>query len=210
MAAAPPPGADLDQLRLAAKGCTACPLWEPATQTVFGEGAAPAPLVLVGEQPGDKEDKEGRPFVGPAGGILDDALAAAGIDRSTIYTTNAVKHFKYRPAGKRRLHQNPAAREVAACRPWLDAELAVVRPEVVVLLGATAGKAILGSAFRVTRDRGRFLDWPDGGPGTRPGKLLATIHPSAVLRAPDAEARAVAFDGLVADLRVAAAGLGQT
>ncbi len=208
VAAEPPPGADLDQLRRAAAGCTACPLWEPATQTVFGEGAAPAPLVLVGEQPGDKEDKEGRPFVGPAGGILDDALAAAGIDRSAAYTTNAVKHFKYRPAGKRRLHQNPAAREVAACRPWLDAELALVRPDVVVLLGATAGKAILGSAFRVTRDRGRFLDWPE--PATGPGRLLATIHPSAVLRSPDAEARAAAFDGLVADLRVAAGALGQT
>lgn len=209
MAAEPPPGADLDQLRQAARACRACPLWEPATQTVFGDGAVPAPLVLVGEQPGDREDKEGKPFVGPAGGVLDDALVAAGIDRSAVYTTNAVKHFKYRPAGKRRLHQNPAAREVAACRPWLDAELALVRPDVVVLLGATAGKAILGSGFRVTRDRGRFLDWPDPGPG-RPGRLLATIHPSAVLRAPDAEARTAAYDGLVADLRVAAGALGQT
>ncbi len=208
MAAEPPPGADLDQLRQAARGCTGCPLWEPATQTVFGEGSVPARLVLVGEQPGDKEDREGRPFVGPAGGVLDEALEAAGIDRSTIYTTNAVKHFKYRPAGKRRLHQNPAAREVAACRPWLDAELVLADPEVVVLLGATAGKAILGSAFRVTSDRGRFLDWP--GDGAFGGRLLATIHPSAVLRSPDAEARAVALDGLVADLRVAAAALGQT
>ena len=208
MAAEPPPGADLDQLRAAARGCQACPLWEPATQTVFGEGPVPSPLVLVGEQPGDREDREGRPFVGPAGGVLDEALVAAGIDRSEVYTTNAVKHFKFKPAGKRRLHQNPAAREVAACRPWLDAELALVQPEVVVLLGATAGKAILGSAFRVTRDRGRFLDWPGEEP--RPGRLLATIHPSAVLRAPDAGARAEAFDGLVADLRVAAAGLGRS
>ncbi len=204
------PARTLEQVRAEAASCTDCDLHKLGTQTVFGEGAAPAPLVLVGEQPGDKEDKEGKPFVGPAGGVLDDALAAAGIDRSAIYTTNAVKHFKYRPAGKRRLHQNPAAREVAACRPWLDAELDVVRPEVVVLLGATAGKAILGSAFRVTRDRGRFLDWPDGGPGTRPGRLLATIHPSAVLRAPDAEARSAAYDGLVADLQVAAGALGQT
>ena len=208
MAAEPPPGADIDQLRRAARGCTACPLWEPATQTVFGEGSVPAPLVLVGEQPGDKEDKAGRPFVGPAGGVLDEALAAAGIDRSKTYTTNAVKHFKYRPAGKRRLHQNPAAREVAACRPWLDAELALARPDVVVLLGATAGKAILGPAFRVTRDRGRFLEWP--APQVLPGRLLATIHPSAVLRSPDAEARAAAFDGLVADLGVVAAALAQT
>lgn len=201
MAAEPPPGADLEQLREAALGCQACPLWEPATQTVFGEGAADASLVLVGEQPGDKEDREGRPFVGPAGRILDDALVAAGIDRTAVYTTNAVKHFKYKPAGKRRLHQNPAAREVAACRPWLDAELALLRPEVVVLLGATAGKAILGSTFRVTKDRGRLLDWPG------PGHLLATIHPSAVLRAPDPEARALAYDGLVADLEVAAAAI---
>lgn len=202
MAAEPPAGADLDQLREAARGCRACPLWEPATQTVFGEGPPAARLVLVGEQPGDKEDRAGRPFVGPAGRVLDDALAAAGIDRSVTYTTNAVKHFKYKPAGKVRLHQNPAAREVAACRPWLDAELALLAPEVVVLLGATAGKAILGPAFRVTRDRGRFLDWPG------PGRLLATIHPSAVLRAPDPEARAAASDGLVTDLRVAAKVLG--
>ena len=201
MAAQPPPGADLDQLREAARACQACPLWEPATQTVFGEGEATASLVLVGEQPGDKEDKAGRPFVGPAGRVLDDALAAAGIDRSAAYTTNAVKHFKYRPAGKVRLHQNPAAREIAACRPWLDAELALVRPEVVVLLGATAGKAILGSTFRVTKDRGRFLDWPGD------ARLVATIHPSAVLRAPDPEARAAAYDGLVADLTVAASAL---
>jgi DNA polymerase len=198
MAAEPPPAADFDQLREAARGCRACPLWEPATQTVFGEGPATASLVLLGEQPGDKEDRAGRPFVGPAGRVLDDALAAAGIDRSAVYTTNAVKHFKHKPAGKVRLHQNPAAREVAACRPWLDAELALVDPEVVVLLGATAGKAILGSAFRVTRDRGRVLDWPG------PARLIATIHPSAVLRAPDAEGRAAALDGLVADLRVAA------
>ena len=202
MAAEPPAEADLDQLREAAEGCRACPLWELATQTVFGEGPPTARLVLVGEQPGDKEDRAGRPFVGPAGRVLDEALGAAGIDRSVTYTTNAVKHFKYRPAGKVRLHQNPAAREVAACRPWLDAELALIGPEVVVLLGATAGKAILGSAFRVTRDRGRFLDWPG------PSRLLATIHPSAVLRAPDAEARAAASEGLASDLRVAASALG--
>ena len=203
MAAEPPPGADLDQLREAARGCQACPLWEPATQTVFGEGSAGASLVLVGEQPGDKEDLAGRPFVGPAGRILDEALVAAAIDRSAVYTTNAVKHFKYKPAGKRRLHQNPAAREVAACRPWLDAELALLRPDVVVLLGATAGKAILGSKFRVTQDRGRFLEWSGG------ARLVATIHPSAVLRAPDPQARAEAYDGMVADLRLAASALGQ-
>lgn len=200
MAAEPPPGADLEDLRRAVQGCRACPLWEPATQAVFGEGPVSARAVLVGEQPGDKEDRSGRPFVGPAGRVLDDALAAAGLDRSMLYTTNAVKHFKYRPAGKARRHQNPAMPEVAACRPWLDAELAVLHPEVVVLLGATAGRAILGPAFRVTRDRGRFLDWR----GT--GRLLTTIHPSAVLRAPD-DTRAAAFDSLVADLRVAAHGL---
>jgi DNA polymerase len=181
----------------AADGCRGCPLWEPATQAVFGRGSSSARAVLVGEQPGDVEDVKGEPFVGPAGKLLDTALDQAGLDRSTLYVTNAVKHFKFTPRGKRRIHATPDTWEVAACKPWLTAELEAVRPELVVLLGATAAKAVFGSTFRVTKSRGTVLPWPtSGGPDA-----LATIHPSAVLRSDDREA---ALAGLVADLKVAA------
>src|SRR3954465_2490538 len=150
----------LERLRRDAADCRACPLWETGTQTVFGEGAATARVVFVGEQPGDQEDRTGKPFVGPAGRLLNDALVAAKIDRGEVYVTNAVKHFKWRPVGKRRLHQKPNAREIAACRPWLDAELKILRPAVVVALGATAAQALMGPAFRVTRERGRAFDVP--------------------------------------------------
>ncbi|HEV7886974.1 MAG TPA: UdgX family uracil-DNA binding protein, partial [Acidimicrobiales bacterium] len=183
-----------------ARGCTACDLYRCGTQTVFGEGEPGARLMLVGEQPGDKEDLAGEPFVGPAGSLLDKALAAAGIERGDAYVTNAVKHFKWKPdprGGKRRIHAKPNAKEVAACRPWLDAELDRVRPETVVLLGATAAQALLGRQFKVTEQRGRPIAWEGH-------TVVATVHPSSILRAPDAEARRVQFDGLVADLRVAA------
>ena len=191
----PPDPADLEALREAAAGCRGCPLWEPATQTVFGRGGTTARLVLVGEQPGDVEDIKGAPFVGPAGRELVAALDEAGVDRSDVYVTNTVKHFKFRAQGKRRIHATPDAYEVAACTPWLGAELAAVQPDLTVLLGATAGKAVMGSSFRVTKDRGQVLEGPDG------LSVLATIHPSAVLRADDRQA---AHEGLVANLRVAA------
>ena len=197
-----PETGDLDSLRAAAQSCRGCPLHENATQTVFGRGTAEARLMLVGEQPGDVEDTKGLPFVGPAGRLLVEALDAAGVDRSTAYVTNAVKHFKFTPRGKRRIHATPDAWEVAACRPWLKAEVALVRPELVVLLGATAAKTVFGSSFRVTQSRGTVLEWPapydDGADGPR---ALATVHPSAVLRSDD---RDTAMSGLVADLRVAA------
>ena len=191
----------LAALREAAAGCTACPLHLLGTQTVFGEGLKRARVVLVGEQPGDREDLEGRPFVGPAGRLLDEALQDAGIDRDAAYVTNAVKHFKWQPRGKRRIHQKPNAAEIAACRPWLDAELAVVRPEVLVCLGATAAQALLGRSFRVTRDRGRLVESPLA-PAT-----LATVHPSSILRAPDDETRRRERRLFVEDLRVAAKAL---
>ncbi len=194
-----PDTTDLDALRAAAQQCRGCPLWEPATQVVFGRGQATARLALVGEQPGDVEDRKGLPFVGPAGRLLVQALDEAGVDRSDVYVTNAVKHFKFTVSGKRRIHATPDSHEVAACKPWLVAELAAVGPELVVLLGATAGKALLGPSFRVTRSRGQLLEGPGG------QRVLATIHPSAVLRADDREA---ALAGLVADLRVAAGVLG--
>jgi uracil-DNA glycosylase family protein len=192
--------ADLGDLRRAASGCRACELYRHATQTVFGDGAESARLMLVGEQPGDREDLAGEPFVGPAGRLLDAALAAAGIDRRLVYVTNVVKHFKWRraPSGKRRLHQKPDRAEIGACRPWLEGEIARVQPELVVLLGATAAQAILGSAFRVTRQRGIVM------PTTLGPVALATIHPSAVLRARTSDERAEALAGLVADLRVVA------
>ena len=193
----------LDELREQAATCTRCDLYKCGTQTVFGEGAVDADLMLVGEQPGDREDIEGRPFVGPAGRILDKGLAAAGIDRDRAYVTNAVKHFKWRPAGKRRIHQKPNAEEVRACRPWLEAELEVVKPRVVVCLGATAAQALLGRTFKVTQQHGRWVEWPYEPLAT------ATVHPSSILRAPDDEARAAAFDGFVADLRVVADALKQ-
>jgi DNA polymerase len=192
--------------RRAAADCRGCPLWEDATQTVFGKGDAAARLLLVGEQPGDQEDRQGEPFVGPAGRLLRRALDEAGIDMDTAYVTNAVKHFKFtRPpgGGRRRIHKAPDLREVAACRPWLLAELRLVRPEVVVVLGATAGRALLGPSFRVTRDRGALLSLPME--GTEPGpRVVATLHPSAVLRADDREG---AYAGLVSDLEVAAEAL---
>jgi DNA polymerase len=204
-----PAGAGLDGLRRAAAGCRGCELYRDATQTVFSKGAATARVVLVGEQPGDVEDRRGAPFVGPAGQLLDRALDDAGIDRGQTYVTNAVKHFRFRTEGprNRRIHQTPDAVHVDACKPWLLAELAIVDPEVVVLLGATAGRAMLGPSFRVTRERGRLI--PRAGRADEPaavqnGWFLATLHPSAILRADDRE---VAYAGLVADLRVVAGAL---
>jgi uracil-DNA glycosylase len=185
-------------LREAARDCKACPLWRTGTQTVFGEGLKRARLFLVGEQPGDREDLAGRPFVGPAGRLLDEALAEAGIDRADAYVTNVVKHFKWEPRGKRRIHQKPNWSEIAACRPWLDGELAVVRPEVLVCLGATAAQALLGREVRVTRDRGRLLE-TELAPAA-----LATVHPSSILRAPDEHSRRRERALFVDDLRAVA------
>ncbi len=188
----------LPTLRAAAAGCRACPLWERGTQTVFGEGLKSARIVLVGEQPGDAEDREGRPFVGPAGRVLDRALEQAGIPRRDAYVTNAVKHFKWVPKGRLRLHQKPNAREIGACLPWLDAEIDLIRPEVLVALGATAAQGLFGKAIRVTVDRGRFLT------SERAPHALVTIHPSSILRAPSEDERHAALQELVDDLRIAA------
>jgi uracil-DNA glycosylase len=195
-----PPHPTLERLRAAAARCTACPLHENATQTVVGEGPENAPVMFVGEQPGDREDVEGRPFVGPAGGLFDKALADAGLDRSRTYVTNAVKHFKWTPRGKRRIHQKPTWSEITACRPWLEAELAVVRPKVLVPMGAVAGQALLGKQFRVTRDRGRPLE------SELAPVVIATIHPSAILRADD-DRREREYAALVEDLRTVARAL---
>jgi uracil-DNA glycosylase family protein len=205
-----PAGAGLDVLRAAAAHCEGCELYRDATQTVFSKGSPTATVALVGEQPGDIEDRRGAPFVGPAGQLLDGALDEAGFDRSTLYVTNAVKHFRFRTdgPGRRRIHQTPDAVHVEACKPWLLAELAVVDPVVVVLLGSTAGRALLGPSFRVTRERGRLLPRPgrpDEPAAVRLGWILATLHPSAVLRADDREAT---YAGFVADLRVAAQAVG--
>ena len=183
----------------AVDACRACDLWARATQGVFGEGPRDAQLMLVGEQPGDREDLVGRPFVGPAGAILDDALADAGVDRALAYVTNAVKHFKWRPSGKRRLHERPNAGEIRACRPWLELELQAVRPAVVVAMGAVAAQSLLGPTFRITTGRGRVITAEDG------GLTVATYHPSAILRAPDRAARDEMYRLLVDDLRLAAA-----
>ena len=193
----------LVELRALAADCTACDLHKLGTQTVFGEGAAGADLMLVGEQPGDKEDLAGRPFVGPAGAMLDKALAEVGIDRRRAYVTNMVKHFKWKPArgGKVRLHQKPNAEEIKACRPWLESELEVVAPKIVVCLGATAAQALLGRQFKVTQQHGQWVEW-----GYEP-KVTATVHPSSILRAPDDEARRTAYAGFVDDLRIVAAEL---
>jgi DNA polymerase len=189
-----------------AERCTACPLYRDATQTVFGEGPVPADLMLVGEQPGDQEDLQGRPFVGPAGGVLDRALEEVGLDRALeevgldrgkVYVTNVVKHFKWTPRGKRRIHQKPNREEVVACSQWFEAELAHVEPRLVVLLGATAAQAVLGSGFRVTKRRGQLIDWEGHG-----CQLMATVHPSSILRSPD-DQRDQAFDAFRADLAVA-------
>lgn len=195
------PDPTLVELREAAAACRGCDLYKNATQVVFGEGPREAPLVLVGEQPGDQEDRQGRPFVGPAGELLSRALAEAGIERSEAYLTNAVKHFKWTPdaRGKRRIHAKPNAGEMRACRPWLEREIEVLRPRVVVILGATAGQALLGADFRVGKMRGRVLEDTGWAPS-----VVATIHPSAVLRAPDDDARAAMYEGLVEDFRLAA------
>ncbi|MGC2777502.1 MAG: UdgX family uracil-DNA binding protein [Bradyrhizobium sp.] len=189
---------DLETLREEAASCRACPLWKDATQTVFGEGPAHAPLMLVGEQPGDKEDLAGHPFVGPAGQMLDRALAEAGIDRTKVYVTNAVKHFKFVPRGKIRLHQKPNTPEIKACRQWYERELAAVRPALVVALGATAAQAVLGKIIPVTKRRGHVVDLPDG------SEAMVTVHPSYLLRLPDADAKAREYERFVEDLKVAA------
>ena len=213
--AAPPDGVGLDGVREAAGHCQACPLWEPATQTVFGIGPADARVLFIGEQPGDVEDRKGEPFVGPAGKLLDRALAEAGIDRSQTYVTNAVKHFRFTQTGKRRLHQTPGPEHVAACRPWLDAELSLVNPELIICLGATAAKAMFGNAFRITKQRGQLTPFEPAGEGTlfededaavKSAWIMATAHPSAVLRVPE-EGRQAAYDALVADLRTGAGAL---
>jgi uracil-DNA glycosylase family protein len=213
-----PAGATIDRLRNAALACTGCELYKDTTQTVFSKGPVNARVVMVGEQPGDVEDRRGEPFVGPAGKLLDRALEAAGLDPADIYTTNAVKHFKHKATagGKRRIHATPDANDMAACRPWLLAEFGLLSPDVVVALGATAGKALFGPSFRVTQARGVLMPWPvsasdpaafgasdadDDAPGCY---AVATIHPSAVLRADDRDA---AFDGLVSDLKVAGSAL---
>jgi uracil-DNA glycosylase family protein len=182
-------------LQKAAKHCRACELWQRGTQTVFGEGGSDAKVIFVGEQPGDKEDLEGKPFVGPAGALLDKALVEAGINRTKVYVTNAVKHFKWEPRGKRRIHKKPNAAEIAACRPWLDAEISVLKPKVVVCLGATAAQALLGREFRVTQHRGEFVDSPLA------PFVMATVHPSSILRAPDDETRHEEMRRFVDDLK---------
>lgn len=187
----------LPALREAAAGCRGCHLWQVGTQTVFGEGARTAAAMFVGEQPGDQEDRAGKPFVGPAGRLFDEALEAAGIDRTSVYVTNAVKHFKWTARGKRRIHQKPNAGEVAACRPWLDAELEVVQPRVLVLLGATAAQALLGRQFRVTQHRGELLE------SELAEAVTATVHPSSILRG-EPEEREANFGAFVDDLRVVA------
>jgi DNA polymerase len=193
-----PPRPSLKNLRDAAAGCKACPLWKTGTQTVFGEGAAKAEVMFVGEQPGDQEDRAGKPFVGPAGKLLDKAMDEAGIDRSLAYVTNVVKHFKWKGRGKRRIHQKPNWSEIAACRPWLDAELAVVKPRVLVCLGATAAQALLGRQFRVSRQRGEPVE------SELAPVVLATVHPSSILRADD-EDREAEFAAFVSDLKTVAA-----
>jgi uracil-DNA glycosylase len=184
----------LAKLREAAAGCRACDLWRSGTQTVFGEGRANSEVMLIGEQPGDREDIEGKPFVGPAGKLLDEALTRAGIDRDNVYITNVVKHFKWKPRGKRRIHQKPNAEEIAACRPWLEGELEAVKPRVIVCLGATAAQALLGRTFRVSRQRGEFVESPLA------PLVTATVHPSSILRAEDDESRAAAMEEFVDDL----------
>jgi DNA polymerase len=185
----------LPTLQAAVHNCRGCDLYRFATQAVFGEGPSPARIVLIGEQPGDREDQRGHPFVGPAGKLLDRALEEAGIDRSQVYVTNAVKHFKFEERGKRRIHKKPRASEVQACKPWLEAEMAVLKPKVIVCLGATATQAVLGPAYRLTKERGKFVEhrWAP--------RVTATQHPSAILRAPDDAARHAAYDQLVADLK---------
>jgi DNA polymerase len=191
----------LAKVREAAKNCRACDLWKRGTQTVFGEGASKAKLMFVGEQPGNEEDLTGHPFVGPAGKLLDRALADAGIDRATVYVTNVVKHFKWEPRGKRRIHKKPNSREIAACRPWLDTEIMLIKPRIIVCLGATAAQALLGRQFKVTAHRGEFV------PSPLAPLVLATVHPSSILRAPDDDARRREMERFTADLRTVARAL---
>jgi len=189
---------DIETLREAARDCRACPLWKDATQTVFGEGRPTARVMLVGEQPGDKEDLAGKPFVGPAGQMLDRALEEAGIDRAKVYVTNAVKHFKFVPRGKIRLHQKPNTSEIKACRPWYERELAAIKPDLVVAMGATAAQSVFGKITPINKNRGRLIDLEDG------TRALVTVHPSYLLRLPDAEAKALEYQRFVEDLRIAA------
>jgi uracil-DNA glycosylase len=193
-----PAGADLRAVREAAAGCRACDLGERATQTVFGEGPETADVILVGEQPGDREDLEGSPFVGPAGRLLDRALEEAGIDRRRVYLTNVVKHFKWEPRGKRRIHKKPNAEEIRACRPWLDTEITLVRPRVLVCLGATAAQALIDRKFKVTEHRGEFVETPVD------ALVTATVHPSSILRSPDDRTRAAEMEAFVRDLAAVA------
>ena len=195
MAALVPEHPTLKQLREAAAGCKACDLWKRGTQTVFGAGARKAAVMFIGEQPGNEEDLAGEPFVGPAGRLLDKALEEVGIDRNLAYVTNVVKHFKWEPRGKRRIHAKPNAIEIAACSPWLNAEIEVVRPRVIVCLGATAAQALLGKSFRVTQRRGEFVESPLA------PYVMATVHPSSILRAPDSESRRAETARFVEDLR---------
>jgi len=201
--ATPPDTSSLTEVLAASRECTACHLYKRATQTVFGEGPRGAPIMLVGEQPGDYEDVAGKPFVGPAGKIMDRALEESGIDRTKVYVTNAVKHFKWEPRGKRRIHQKPNSREIAACRPWLEAELRLVKPKLLVCLGASAAQAIFGPSFRVTRERGKVLS------SKFAPRVLATVHPSSLLRQPDEESRQREYKRFVADLRAAVKAAGE-
>jgi uracil-DNA glycosylase len=198
-----PDTSSLPQVRAAARSCTACHLYKRATQTVFGEGPKHASIMLVGEQPGDYEDVAGKPFVGPAGKILDRALAEAGINRDEVYVTNAVKHFKWEPRGKRRIHQKPNSREMAACRPWMEAEMRLVKPKLVVCLGSTAGQAFFGPSFRVTRERGKVLS------SKLAPKVVATVHPSSLLRQPDEVSRDREYACFVVDLKAALKAAGE-
>src|SRR5438309_8430412 len=198
MAQPPPTARSVQQLREAAASCQACDLWIEATQTVFGEGSVHSRMMLVGEQPGDQEDLQGKPFVGPAGRLLERGLDEAGIDRRRVYLTNAVKHFRWTRRGKRRLHEKPNAGQVRACRPWLEAEIEVVRPGIIVLLGATAAQSVMGPSFRVSKQHGEVLESPFGTP------VVATVHRSSILRAADDESREAAMSSFIADLKVAA------
>src|SRR5213596_1847216 len=201
--ARPPDTTSWSAVRAAAKNCEACHLYKRATQTVFGEGPKGATMMLVGEQPGDYEDVTGKPFVGPAGKILDRALEEAGINRDEVYVTNAVKHFKWEPRGKRRIHQKPSSRDIAACRPWLEAELRLIEPKLVVCLGSTAGQTVFGPSFRVTKERGKLLS------SRLAPKVLATVHPSSLLRQPDEASREREYKQFVSDLRAALRAAGE-
>lgn len=194
-----PKKSSLSAFKKAAADCKACDLWKRGTQTVFGEGARHARVLFVGEQPGNEEDLTGKPFVGPAGRLFDNALAEAGIDRSQTYVTNVVKHFKWEPRGKRRIHKKPNLQEITACRPWLEAEIALVKPKVIVTLGATAAQALLGPKFRVTKQRGEFFEY------TLTPYIMATVHPSSILRAPDDETRRTELRLFIQDLKKLAA-----